>query len=78
MKATLAIVNGLLVDSTGIYPGVLYVRDGKIIGVTQELENQPLKVIDARGLCILPGAIDGHVHMMDPEPGRLPGAVLPR
>jgi dihydroorotase (multifunctional complex type) len=66
MKADLAIANGVLVDSKSIYPGVLYVREGKIVGITQGLENRPPKVIDARGLCILPGAIDGHVHMMDP------------
>ena len=66
MKADLAIINGLLVDSKSIYPGVLYIREGKIVGITQALENQPQKVIDAQGLCILPGAIDGHVHMMDP------------
>jgi dihydroorotase (multifunctional complex type) len=66
MKADLAIINGLLVDSRGIYPGVLYMRDGKIVAVTQSLENRPQEVIDAQGLYILPGAIDGHVHMMDP------------
>ncbi|MDI7258780.1 MAG: amidohydrolase family protein [Thermodesulfobacteriota bacterium] len=66
MKADLAIINGLLVDSQSIYPGVLYVREGKIVGITQSLENHPQKVIDANGLYILPGAIDGHVHMMDP------------
>jgi dihydroorotase (multifunctional complex type) len=66
MKADLAIINGLLVDSRSIYPGVLYIREGKIVGITQALENHPPKVIDAQGLHILPGAIDGHVHMMDP------------
>lgn len=66
MKADLAIINGLLVDSRSIYPGVLYVHEGKIAGITRELENQPQKVIDAQGLHLLPGAIDGHVHMMDP------------
>jgi dihydroorotase/allantoinase len=66
MKADLAIINGLLVDSRAIYPGVLYMRDGKIVAVTQSLENRPQEMIDAHGLYILPGAIDGHVHMMDP------------
>ena len=66
MKADLAVANGLLVDSKSIYPGVLYVRGGKIVGITRELESQPLKVIDAGGRYVLPGAIDGHVHMMDP------------
>ncbi len=31
MKADLAVINGLLVDSQGIYPGVLYIREGKIV-----------------------------------------------
>ena len=66
MKADFAIINGLLVDSKSIYPGVLYIREGKIVGITQSLENHPPEVIDAHGLYILPGAIDGHVHMMDP------------
>jgi allantoinase len=66
MKADLTITNGLLVDSKGIWPGVLYIKEGKIIAITQSLENHPQEVIDAEGLYILPGAIDGHVHMMDP------------
>ncbi len=66
MKADLAITNGLLVDSKGIWSGVLYVKAGKIIGISQSLEDRPGEIIDAKGLCILPGAIDGHVHMMDP------------
>ncbi len=66
MKADIAITNGLLVDSKAVWPGVLYIKEGKIIGITQSLENRPSEVIDASGLYILPGAIDGHVHMMDP------------
>ena len=66
MKPDLAIINGLLVDSNGICPAVLSIRGGKIVGITQSLENTPQEVIDAKGLYILPGAIDGHVHMMDP------------
>jgi dihydroorotase (multifunctional complex type) len=66
MKADLAIINGLLVDPRSIYPGVLYIHEGKIAGITRELENRPQRVIDAHGLYVLPGAIDGHVHMMDP------------
>ncbi len=66
MKADIVIINGFLVDSRSIYPGVLYIREGKIAGITQSLEDRPPEVIDAHGLYILPGAIDGHVHMMDP------------
>ncbi len=66
MDADLAVINGLLVDSQNIYPGVLYIRQGKIVGITQTLEDRSKEIIDAKGLYILPGAIDGHVHMMDP------------
>jgi dihydroorotase (multifunctional complex type) len=66
MEADTAVVNGLLVDSKNIYPGVIYIREGKIVGITETLEGRPREVIDARGLYVLPGAIDGHVHMMDP------------
>ena len=66
MDADLAVINGLLVDSQNIYPGVLYIRQGKIVGIAQSLEDGPKEMIDAKGLYILPGAIDGHVHMMDP------------
>ncbi len=66
MKADAAVVNGLLVDSKNIYPGVIYIREGKIAGITESLEDRPQEVIDAKGFYVLPGAIDGHVHMMDP------------
>jgi dihydroorotase (multifunctional complex type) len=66
MKADLALINGLLVDSSRIYPGVLLVREGKITAVTRSLDDPVPEVINAQGLYVLPGAIDGHVHMMDP------------
>jgi allantoinase len=66
MKADAAVINGVLVDSQTIYPGVIYIREGKIVGITESLEDRPKEMIDAKGLYILPGAIDGHVHMMDP------------
>jgi allantoinase len=66
MKADRVIINGLLVDSKAIYPGVLHIRDGTIVAITQSHDKGSEEVIDAQGLYILPGAIDGHVHMMDP------------
>ena len=54
MKADIAITNGLLVDSKTVWPGVLHIKEGKIIGITQSLENHPSEVIDAKGLYILP------------------------
>ena len=55
-----------MVDSQEYLSGVIYIREGKIVGITDSLEDRPKEIIDAKGLYILPGAIDGHVHMMDP------------
>ncbi|NWF93847.1 MAG: amidohydrolase family protein [Syntrophaceae bacterium] len=66
MSLDLAVTNGLLVDSQRIYPGVLYIDQGRIVGIAQSLKERPREIIDAKGLYVLPGAIDGHVHMMDP------------
>lgn len=66
MKAELAIKNCRIVDSRTTYEGVIHVSDGKIIGITRSVENSPGEIIDAGGLFVLPGAVDGHVHMMDP------------
>src|SRR3954463_9321694 len=44
------------------------ISDGGIGEVAPELERPAWKEIDARGLHVLPGAIDAHVHFN--EPGR--------
>ena len=66
MDAELAISNGLIVNSRMTYAGTIYISGGKIIGITRSLEGTPKEVIDAEGLYVLPGAVDGHIHMMDP------------
>jgi dihydroorotase (multifunctional complex type) len=48
----------------------LYVHDGKVIGLGQ-LDLSSREVVDGRGLFLLPGMIDAHVHFMDPgDPAR--------
>ncbi len=66
MKAELTIKNCRIVNSRMTYEGVIHISDGKIIGITQSLQETQGEVIDAGGLYVLPGAVDGHVHMMDP------------
>jgi allantoinase len=44
------------------------VEDGLIVAVGPELEGPAREEIDARGLLLLPGAVDAHVHFN--EPGR--------
>jgi len=43
----------------------LYVQDGKVMGWGR-LDLPAREVIDAKGLHLLPGMIDAHVHFMDP------------
>lgn len=65
-RADLAVKGGKIVSSAGIREGVVYVEQGRVVAVTEELSAPAKQVIDATGLFVLPGCIDGHVHMMDP------------
>ena len=49
-------------------PGDVGVRDGVIAAVGPELEGGAREEVDARGLELLPGVVDAHVHLN--EPGR--------
>ncbi len=61
----LAITGGTIVTGSGRTQAHLYVQDGRIAGLsTERLEAR--RVIDAAGLHILPGMIDGHLHFQDP------------
>ena len=69
MRSTL-IRGGLLIDGTGGAPlpeSAVLIHAGRIvaIGATDAL-GQPddADVIDARGMVMLPGLIDAHVHLM--------------
>lgn len=66
---------GLLIDGSGNDPienATVIVRDGTIIEVGQDATVQipdGLPVVDARGKTIMPGLIDGHVHLRSPSVG---------
>lgn len=70
MKYDLVIRNGLVVTEDGISAQDIAVKDQKIIRVSDHipLEEHGTREIDAKGLHILPGLIDEHVHF--DEPGR--------
>jgi imidazolonepropionase-like amidohydrolase len=65
----LVIANGTLIDGTGAKPrsnGAIIVRDKTITEVNMSsppAEDRGATVIDANGKFILPGLIDGHVHL---------------
>ncbi|WNS76515.1 allantoinase [Bacillus sp. DTU_2020_1000418_1_SI_GHA_SEK_038] len=62
--------NGKIVTAESIVQGDIAIKDGifKEISIDKPLEADADKVIDAKGLHILPGLIDTHVHFN--EPGR--------
>jgi dihydroorotase (multifunctional complex type) len=61
----LAIHGATVVTPRGRRRGHLYVQDGTIAAITDEKLGAQ-RSIDAAGLYLLPGAVDGHVHFQDP------------
>lgn len=65
MKETL-IINGTLCTMKGDEPcfeGDILLRDGKIVEIGKSLSCEDAKVIDAKGLYVMPGLIDAHTHI---------------
>lgn len=63
----LLITGGILVSPEGEAAADLLVHDGRIEGVLAAgSATSAREVIEAEGLCVLPGAIDVHVHVRDP------------
>ena len=67
MTADLVIFGGILALPGGQRPGTLVIRDGRIVGVLAPGEQVAAgETLDAKGLHILPGAIDIHCHIRSP------------
>ena len=63
------IKNALLVNEHRVFPADVFLRDGTIERISQQV-NLPTPAgytcIDAKGLCLLPGVIDDQVHFREP------------
>ncbi|HAZ14470.1 MAG: dihydropyrimidinase [Bdellovibrionales bacterium GWA2_49_15] len=70
---SLLIKNGEIITSIDRYVADILVQDGviKAIGKNLEKPSSATEVIDATGLLVLPGAVDGHVHMELPFMGEV-------
>lgn len=66
---SLLIQNGLVVTSTGSYTADVYVEDGKIKTIGDNLDIAAQTIVDAEGKYVLPGAIDPHTHLAMPFMG---------
>ncbi len=66
MKVDLVVAGGMAVMPGGTVEADIYIKDGKIIGLGKIDGLEATQTLEAKGLVVLPGAVDGHVHMMDP------------
>jgi dihydropyrimidinase len=65
----LVVRDGLIVTATGRTEGDLRIRDGVIAEIRKGLKSSPgAREISAKGMLVLPGGIDPHVHL-GPRPG---------
>jgi N-acyl-D-aspartate/D-glutamate deacylase len=64
MALDLLIRNGTIVDGSGAarYPGDVAVQDGRVVEIGR-IRSGAERVIDADGLIVAPGFVDGHTHM---------------
>ena len=65
MICDLVIRNGLLITPHDTFAADIGIEGERIAAIGQGLSGQ--RVISARGLYVIPGAIDGHVHLTDPD-----------
>jgi dihydroorotase len=67
MNVDLVIRGGQVVTPDAVFPASVAIKDGVIVAVgADELMPAAREVLDARGMHVLPGAIDVHVHFRDP------------
>src|ERR1041385_4238118 len=67
MKADLVVKNGTIVTPEASLPGGVAIAGGKIVAIgADDTLPEGKQTIDARGLHVLPGLIDAHVHFRDP------------
>src|SRR5207302_2731037 len=67
IEADLVIRGGKVVSPDSVVEASVAIKDGKILTVGADGAMPPAKgTLDARGMHVLPGAIDVHVHFRDP------------
>ncbi len=58
--------NGRIATGSGVFEADLAVKDGKIAAIGSLAGEAAEKTVEAKGLTILPGAIDTQVHFREP------------
>ena len=60
------ITNGTVYTPEGVRKVDVHIADGVIVRVADDLRVDGAEVVDAKGLYVLPGGVDVHVHSRDP------------
>lgn len=69
MKANTVIKNCKVVTSEGTFEAGIVISGEKIVAVTSDQNlSQAEKTIDAKGNYVIPGLVDGHMHLLYPHP----------
>ena len=63
------IKNGTVITAVDTYKADIGIENGKISVISENIKAKDAKVIDAKGMYILPGAIDAHTHLAMPFGG---------
>lgn len=66
MRFDLAVNNGLIITADGEVAASIGIADGLIVAVQDSAIVDAVETIDAAGLTVLPGVVDGHIHFRDP------------
>ena len=67
MKADVVIKNARVYREGDLFTGGVAIRDGKIAAICEEdFLPDAADVIDCKGMVVLPGVVDPHVHVRDP------------
>lgn len=62
----LLIRNANIVDLSHNFYGDIYIREGKIEEVGSSIEDKGCKVLDAKGMTVMPAFVDMHAHFREP------------
>ncbi|ORY35347.1 putative aminohydrolase [Naematelia encephala] len=65
-KFDTVVINGVLVSASDVSSNCIGIKDGKITVLAERFSDDDLRgaeVIDAEGAYVMPGGVDGHVHL---------------
>lgn len=68
-RMDLLIKNGKVVTAKESFMADIAVENGKIVAIGTDLKVEAKQVVDAKGMLVLPGAIDAHTHLAMPFGG---------